>query len=206
LDEEVLKAIYDTGCHFVCYAPESGSQKSLDIIKKRVNKDKLVKSIRTSVKVGHKAKLNFILGFPHETFLDCIKTIFFGVYCALRLGVSDILFSVFSPYPGSELFEKLKKEKRIKVDDDYFKGLHAQFDFTKGDSYCEKVSGRTLTILRLIGFAMCYATIYISRPKRIFALLKSIIQGKFFAKNLFEQRIYEFYLRFKQKRDQKIKI
>ena len=68
------------------------------------------------------------------------------------------------------------------------------------------MSGRTLTILRLIGFALCYTTIYISRPTRIFALFKSIIQGKFFAKNLFEQRIYEFYLRFKQKREQKIEI
>ena len=104
------------------------------------------------------------------------------------------------------MFEKLKKEKKIKIDDNYFKALHAQFDFTKGDSYCENVSGRTLAILRLVGFALCYATIYISRPKRIFSLFKSIIQGKFFAKNLFEQRIYEFYLRFKQKRERKIKV
>ena len=206
LDKEVLQAIYDTGCHFVCYAPESGSQKSLDIIKKRVNKDRLVKSIRTSVKVGHKAKLNFIIGFPHETLLDCVKTILFGVYCAFRLGVSDILFSVFSPYPGSELFNKLEKEKKIKVDDNYFQALHAQFDFTKADAYCEKVSGRKLALLRLVGFVLCYATIYISRPKRILGLIKSLVQGKFFAKNLFEQRMYEFYLRFKQKKEQKIKI
>ena len=76
------------------------------------------------------------------------------------------------------MFEKLIKEKKIKIDDNYFKALHAQFDFTKGDSYCENVSGRTLAILRLVGFALCYATIYISRPKRIFSLFKSIIQGK----------------------------
>ena len=75
--------------------------KSLDIIKKRVKIDRLIKSIRTSVKIGHKAKLNFIIGFPHETVIDCLKTVFFAMYCAIRLGVSDILFSVFAPYPGS---------------------------------------------------------------------------------------------------------
>ena len=203
LDEEVLKAIYDTGCHFVCYAPESGSEKSLEIIKKRVKIDRLVKSIKTSVKIGHTAKLNFIIGFPHETLADCLKTIWFGIYCAFRIGVSDILFSVFSPYPGSELFEDLKKNKKIKVDDDYFNKLHAQFDFTKGDSYCEHISGKTLIILRLLGFFLCYATIYLSRPKRIYRLFKKVFQKKFSPDNLFEQRIYEFYLRYQQKRQQK---
>jgi len=203
LDEEVLKAIYDTGCHFVCYAPESGSEKSLEVIKKRVKIDRLVKSIKTSVKIGHTAKLNFIIGFPHETLGDCLRTIWFGVYCAFRLGVSDILFSVFSPYPGSELFENLKKNKKIKVDDNYFNKLHAQFDFTKGDSYCENISGKTLIILRLLGFFLCYATIYLSRPARIYRLFKKIFQKKFSPDNLFEQRIYEFYLRYQQKRQQK---
>ena len=201
--EEVLKAIYDTGCHFVCYAPESGSQKSLDIIKKRVKIDRLIKSIRTSVKIGHKAKLNFIIGFPHETVIDCLKTIFFAMYCAIRLGVSDILFSVFAPYPGSELFEKLKKEKKLKVNDKYFDKLHAQFDITKTDSYCEHVSGKMLIFLRFLGFSLSYIIIYISRPKRIYKLLKSVFQKKFFADNLFEQRLYEFYLRAKLKKQQK---
>jgi len=203
LDEEVLKAIYDTGCHFVCYAPESGSNKSLEVIKKRVKIDRLVKSIKTSVKIGHTAKLNFIIGFPHETLSDCLRTIWFGVYCAIRLGVSDILFSVFSPYPGSELFEDLKKNKKIKVDDNYFNKLHAQFDFTKGDSYCENVSGKTLIILRLLGFFLCYAAIYLSRPVRIYRLFKKILKKKFSPDNLFEQRIYEFYLRHKQKKQKK---
>ena len=30
---------------------------------------------------------------------------------------------MFSPYPGSELFEKLKKEKKLSVDDNYFRKL-----------------------------------------------------------------------------------
>ena len=40
-----------------------------------------------------------------------------------------------------------RKEKKFKLDDSYFKRLLVQFDLTKGDSYCEHVSGKTLMIL-----------------------------------------------------------
>ena len=51
---------------------------------------------------------------------------------------------MFAPYPGSELFKKLKKEQKVRINDLYFEKLHAQFDLTKPDSYCENVSGRML--------------------------------------------------------------
>jgi radical SAM superfamily enzyme YgiQ (UPF0313 family) len=203
LDEEVLKAIYETGCRFVCYAPESGSQHSLNIIKKRVKLNKLLKSVKSSVKIGHTTKLNFIIGFPHETLIDCLKTIAFAMYCSFRFGISDILFSVFTPYPGSELFEKLKKEKKLTVNDNYFKKLIVQFDFTKGDSYCENISATTIVILRFLAFTLCYTIIYITRPKMIYKLFKNIFQKKFFPNNILEQRLFEFYLRYKLKKKAK---
>jgi len=89
------------------------------------------------------------------------------------------------------------------MNDLYFEKLHAQFDLTKLDSYCENVSGRTLMFLRFLGFLLSYLTIYISRPQRIFKLLKNMFRSKFFAKNLLEQRLYELYLRFRLKRQQK---
>ena len=197
LDEETLKAIYDSGCAYICYAPESGSEKSLKAIKKRVKLDRLIESIKAAVKIGHTVKLNFIIGFPHETLIDCLKSIFFGIYCSLRFGIYDVNYAMFSPYPGSELFDKLKKEKKLDLDDDYFKKLMSYMDVTQAHSYCEHVSGRTISVLRFIGFSLSYIAIYISRPKRIYRLLKNLFQEKFFPSNLFEQRIYDFYTRFK---------
>ena len=194
LDDETLQAIYDTGCRFITYAPESGNEKTLKIIKKKVKIDRLTKSVKSAVKIGHTVRLNFIIGFPHETFFDCIKTALFGIYCAVKFGVSDINYAVFAPYPGSELFEKLKKEKKFKVDDNYFKKLLIQFDLTKGNSYCQKVSGKTLMVLRFLAFSLSYITIYISRPKRIFRLLKNFFQKKFYANNLLEQRLHDAFV------------
>ena len=194
LDEETLKAIYDSGCAYICYAPESGSKKSLNIIKKRVKLDRLTESIKAATKIGHTVKLNFIIGFPHETLSDCLKSIFFGAYCSLRFGVLDVNYAIFSAYPGSELFEKLRKEKKLNIDDNYFKNLSYQ-DVTQTYSYCENISGKMLSLLRFFGFALSYTTIYISRPLRIYNLIKNFFRKDFLPTNLFEQRIYDFYVR-----------
>ena len=156
-------------------------------------------SVKAANKIGHVTSLNFIIGFPHETLTDILKTIFFGIYSAIRFGVADINYSVFVPYPGSEIFENLLKEKKIQVTDNYFETLHMQFDITTSESYCENVSGKMLRVLRFLGFSLSYITIYISRPKRIFMLVKNIFSEKFSANNLFEQRVYDIYRRFKLK-------
>jgi len=206
LDEETLKALYDSGCAFICYAPESGSKKSLNMIKKRIKIENLIKSIKSAVKVGHTVKLNFILGFPHETLMDCLKTIFFGIYCSLRFGISDTIYSMFSPYPGSELYEKLIKEKKINLDDDYFKKLMTYMDITKPESYSEHVSGKTLVYLRFFAFSLSYLSIYLSRPIRIYRLFKNFFKKDFFPNNLLEQRIYDFFVRLKLNRKAKINL
>ena len=48
LDEEVLALLKKSGCEYLAYAPESGSQRTLEIIKKQVHLDRMVESIRTA--------------------------------------------------------------------------------------------------------------------------------------------------------------
>ena len=134
--------------------------------------------------------------------IDCLKTIFFSVYCSLRFGVADVNLAIFSPYPGSELFEKLKEEKKLNLDDNYFKNLSYQ-DVTQTFSYCDHVSGKMLSFLRFFGFALSYITIYISRPLRIYNLVKNFFRKDFLPSNLFEQRIYDFYIRSKLNKETK---
>ncbi len=195
LDQDTLQAIYDTGCRFITYAPESGSDVTLKTIKKKVRLDRLALSMKTAVKIGHTIRLNFIIGFPHETFFDCVRTIFFAVKCAIRYGVSDINFAIFAPYPGSELFKQLELKNKVKLDDSYIKKLLVQFDLTKSFSYCNNVPGTTLMILRFLGFSFSYLTIYLSRPQKIYRLINNIFKKKFTANSLIEQRVYDMIIR-----------
>ena len=89
------------------------------------------------------------------------------------------------------------------MDDNYFEKLLVQYDITKGESFCENVSGRMLMVLRILGFSLSYITIYISRPNRIYKFLRNLFKKEFVANNLFEQRLYDLYVRFKLNRQTK---
>ena len=203
LDDETLKAIYETGCLYITYAPESGSEKILEYIKKRVKLDRIFKSIQSAHKIGLTTRINLIIGFPEETFIDCIKTILLGVYYVVRFGVSDVNLGIFNAYPGSELFEQLKKEKKLTLNDDYFKKLFIQVDITKGLAYCKHVPSKMLVLLRFLGFSLSYLSVYISRPVRIYQLIRNLFKKEFLANNLLEQRIYDVFVRFKLNRKTK---
>jgi hypothetical protein len=154
LDSETLQALYDTGCRLLVYAPESGSEHSLEIVKKRVKLDRLTASLKEALRIGHTGKINLIIGFPHETRLDCWKTILYAARVAL-LGAHDCLISAFTPYPGSELFEELRRDGTIpKIDDAYFEDLLLQFDATVNKSYCRHVGGRELAYYRVLGMGL----------------------------------------------------
>ena len=195
LDQNTVKAIYDAGCKFLVYAPESGSKTTLEKIKKRLTLSSLTASIREAVKVGHTIKVNLVIGFPHESRGDLLKTMLFSVRMAF-LGVDDINISIFSPYPGSELFKQLQQDGTIpKIDDDYFKNLIVQFDFTFPQSVCPGISNMEIAICRFVGMSLFYILSYTIFPKRLLRLVKNIFGKKFQAGSLFEQRVHDSLVR-----------
>ena len=195
LDKDTLKAIYDSGCKYLVYAPESGSEVTLDKIKKQLSLSNLISSTKDAVKIGHTVKVNWVIGFPHENRQDLLKTIFFNIRVAL-LGVDDCNISIFSPYPGSELFDELQENGTIsKIDDEYFKNLIVQFDFTFPQSVCPNVSNLEISVYRLIGMSLFYVLSYAIRPIRLWRLIKNIFGEGFQASSLFEQRIHDFFVR-----------
>lgn len=106
LDEEVLILMKKSGAIQLAYAPETGSKRMSTLIKKKLNHAKLYESVQTAVKVGIEAKANTIIGFPQETWLDLLKT----VLMVLRLGwygVKGVSVFIFTPYPGSEIFNDI---------------------------------------------------------------------------------------------------
>ena len=199
LDEEVLAGLARVGCGFLVYAPESGSQRTLDMIKKRVRLKNLEKSISTALRYGIVVKVNFIMGFPFEYRRDIFKTLLFIWKLAL-LKVHDCNVSGFAPYPGSELFDELEKEKRFgQIGDQYFEDLMTQFDFTVTRSYCRYVGPFEIFLYRTLGMSIFYILSYLRVPSRLLRLVKCIFKkGSFKPRSLFEQRIYDFVTRIKQ--------
>jgi anaerobic magnesium-protoporphyrin IX monomethyl ester cyclase len=195
LDEEVIKGLARTGCEFLVYAPESGAQRTLDMIKKRVNLQNLQKSLAIAVMHGITTKVNFIIGFPFESRGDIFKTLRFGWKLAL-MKVHDCNISAFAPYPGSELFDELQRENAFgRIDDEYFATLMTQFDFTVTKTFCRHVSSWEILFYRVMGMTIFYVLSYLRCPGRLVRLAKSVFQRRFQPRSLFEQRVYDFIVR-----------
>ena len=178
IDEEVTRLLYASGCRNMSYAPESGSPEVLKRIKKVVKLDRLEKSVLSAVKNGMNVKLNIIMGFPGESRKELGETVKFLARMG-RAGVHDAAISLFSPYPGSELYHDLRKSGRIpELSDDYFLSLCAYKDFAQTVSYSDDVTPNALNRYRIMGYLTFYGVQYAMRPWRAVRLLTNLAQSK----------------------------
>lgn len=134
IDKEVAGLLYASGCRNLSYSPESGSPSVLKRIKKKVDLDILLRSVRSSVHSGLNVKVNLIIGFPDETYREIFQTLRFITKLAWA-GAHDISIWVFSPYPGSEIFDQLTADGMIEIDDAYYDALRSYADSSHTKSY-----------------------------------------------------------------------
>jgi len=73
----VLKALRTAGCEYLRFGLESGSKKVLKDMNKNINPDEVAKIIKNCYRLGIDVKLNLMVGFPTETWLDFIQTVLF---------------------------------------------------------------------------------------------------------------------------------
>ncbi|MDP2654115.1 MAG: cobalamin-dependent protein [Candidatus Omnitrophota bacterium] len=192
LDADVTKLMAETNCKYLVYAAESGSPRVLKEIKKEVKLDRMLESMKAAKRNGLTLRCNFIIGFPRERRSDVYRTLLFQWRCAFA-GVDDAPLFLFSPYPGTELFDYLRKTGKIPaVNDDYFQSLLCYMDLTRGSSYCETIGSRELNFYRLIGMAVFYFLSYLIYPGRIVRSVRNIFVTRITA-TVFEQRLVEMF-------------
>jgi len=181
LDEEVLALLKQTGCEYLAYAPESGSERTLKKIKKRVHLDRMVASIRKARAQGIVLRTNLIIGFPHETRRDVFDTLFFGLRMAI-LGVDEVPYFIFSAYPGTEIFRELLADGRVKLNDEYFLQLvsfNGKFSNLRPRGVTNRnLSPLELASLRLVFMLANYTLGYLLRPARVWRTLRNLVTGE----------------------------
>ncbi len=195
LDGESLKLLKKTGCNYLVYAPESGSLRTLKKIKKKIELDQLSESALEAKRQKLTIRINLIIGFPEETWVDIFKTVFYGLKMS-AYGVDEVPLFIFSPYPGTEIFKKLENEKKIVLDDDYFLALNSLNSYlsTRVTCYNPRINPRLLGILRIIFMVTNYLVGYLFFPRRIFRTLKNIFSTHE-AATVFEHRLKDLIQR-----------
>ncbi|MFC1498902.1 B12-binding domain-containing radical SAM protein [Verrucomicrobiota bacterium] len=106
LPAELLELMKRSGCRMLTFGFESGSQKTLDYINKKIT----VEDIKSSVRVCHEYNIMpdacFIVGFPEETMLDVVRTL--GIIAEVIHICPALLLHVqiYTTFPGSVLYEE----------------------------------------------------------------------------------------------------
>lgn len=177
IDFEVATLLKASGCKNITYAPESGSERMLKEIKKKVKISSMLKSISESNKAGLNIKLNIIIGYPNEKLIDILKTVVFLIKASFY-GAHDTSPSIFNPYPGSKLFNDLYEKGRIVLDDNYFEAVVHSEAFHSFKNYNEHLKKWQLIFMQYSIYLLFYVSNYIFRPVRFYRLLKSLITGK----------------------------
>ena len=190
LDKEVLELLKQVGTGYICYAPESGSGRSLRKMKKKIDLDKMTKSIHNAKKLGLTVRANIIIGFPFETRKDILKSIWYALKLTAK-GVDDIQPYIYSPYPGTELFNELVNDGSIIVNDEYFFsliGLNSDLTNFKPLVFTKNINAWELAIYRLLFTLFAYGISYLLKPSRFVRTMKNLY-SKDNAETVFEARL-----------------
>ena len=194
LDEEVLPLVYETGCRNITYAPESGSDRMLKVIKKKVQLPRMLNSLRTAHRSGLVTRVNIIIGHPEEKRSDTWKSLRFLIQCAIA-GCQDAAVMIFAPYPGSEDTKKLITQGRLKIGSDYYYLALARSGWSS-HTYNPVMGTRELIIMQFFMLFVFYAVAYLTRPWRFIETIRSLFTGK-------EQTQLDQLLRTKFKKERK---
>ncbi|MBI5099847.1 MAG: radical SAM protein [Nitrospirae bacterium] len=105
VDKPLLKAFKDAGCWAILFGAESGVQKNLNTIRKGITLDQTRKAVKAAKEVGLTVYTPFLFGLPGQTFEDGLKTIDFA--CEINPDIAN--FHALTPFPGTELYDNIKK-------------------------------------------------------------------------------------------------
>lgn len=160
IDRQMLQRMKHAGCEVVWFGVESGSQRILNLIDKKITLEQSKQAFRLCKKIKLKAGATFMIGIPGEKIEDMYQTIDF----AKKLEPEFAWFSIYTAYPVSPLYKYVMENKLY--DKDLGHGIMAvkteEFDREKLETiqkYADRVVNRNI--------------------KKIFKLsLSSVKQGK----------------------------
>ncbi len=165
IDDEVTELLYRSGCRWLCYAPESGSEHTRELIKKRMKTSSLMRAVESSARNGLHMSVFFVIGFPHDTESSLIETVRVARQLA-RKGVDDVSVHFYFPIPATEIYRELEAKGRVSPTDEHL--LTPLFDFSPAlaDSrnFCEHIAASELTKWKYRILANFYVVRCLSHP------------------------------------------
>ncbi len=102
VDLELLKELKNTGCVEIKYGVESGSQKMLDLMNKKITVSEIKNAFNITKDVGINAKALIMHGYPKEDINTTKETI--ALLEELKMCISRVGLTYFTYLPGSPIY------------------------------------------------------------------------------------------------------
>lgn len=176
IDEEAAEAMFRAGVRNFTYAPESGSEEVLRRIKKRVKLPSLRRSLRGAISAGLQTHASIIIGFPGERWQDLWQSWKLSQALADD-GLHTLSVMVFAPYPGSALYEELRKSGRLIEDEAWYYGALLR-SAGGGRSHHDFLDARALGGIQLAMLLTFFARQYLQRPERLLSIAGNLAKGE----------------------------
>ena len=201
VDDEVASLLWESGCRSFAYAPESASDETRKLIKKKMKKESLFSAVDAAVKQNINLTCFIVLGFPHDKDANLRENLPFVRELARR-GVEDIACGFFFPIPATELYDQLVDRGRINHDDESLLAPILSHDryLTKSRNFCDNVPAWRLTLYRLLVLLNFYPIALLSHPRRVLRTLRNVFAGREESKLDSFLRNYLKYWRFRLRR------
>ncbi len=100
--EDTLELMARSGCRFVSFSPESGSERLLEIMNKPFDHEHGLRMARRMNELGIRTQAVFLGGVPGETPGDRDMSVAYAKEL-IRCGVDEVSLVIFTPLPGARL-------------------------------------------------------------------------------------------------------
>lgn len=118
--EEMAGYLKEMGVYSIAFGIESGSQRVLDGVKKGIKLETSIKAVAMARRFGFETWGFFMLGLPGDDKQTIKETIDFSV----KLDPDIAKFHILKPFPGTEVYDKLKEDGCLLSTDFDRYGIH----------------------------------------------------------------------------------
>jgi radical SAM superfamily enzyme YgiQ (UPF0313 family) len=103
VDEQLLQAMYESGCIEIKFGMESGSETLLKKMRKNITQDQIRAAVKLAYRTGIMVKLFLIHGYPGENAETTLETL--NLLKELAPMISRVSLFRFVPLPGTYVFD-----------------------------------------------------------------------------------------------------
>jgi len=178
VDDEVAGLLAQSGGWSLNFAPESGSARVRERVKKQMTEEHLMSAVNAAIKHKLNVTCFFVLGFPEDEPDDLRETVRLVKKLA-KAGVDDVAVGFFFPIPGTPLWKQLQESGRVGMTEDVLLAplfVHDRW-VTKERNFNQNMSARQLTYWKYRVVFAFYLRAILLNPKRWWRILSNMLKG-----------------------------